>query len=193
MILSNVHRRQLIITGIVLLFSVSSRAQTLDTSRARRIEFFAFRMGIGIRPVAAGASIKPVFDGYYEVSVGPAMLSYDAMVSFRDFATIDIPFSRNSPDYVLDSYGFHGNLRWLFTPENKSHPFVGFGFGFDVYQDPFPGRVSISTPVLLGELIELGSTSALEIAGRAMPLLYLGHGLGFSYGVTAGLRFSNFY
>ena len=179
------------IAGILTLIITSvGHAQPLDTNRTRSPESFGFRTGIGVRPIAPGANIKPVFDGYYEVPVGPALLSYDVMVSFRDFRTVDIPFSHNIPDYVLDSYGFHGNLRWLFDRESTFHPFAGFGLGFDAYQDAFPGRVSASAPITLGGMLDLTSSSALEIAGRAMPLLYFGHGLGFSYGLTAGFRFS---
>jgi hypothetical protein len=189
---NTLRRNELIVAIFVLLLSTSSNAQSLlDTDRTRPIEFFGFRTGIGIRPIAPGADLKPVFDGYYEVPAGPVLVSYDVMVSFRNFTTIDDPFSHNVPDYVLDSYGFHGNLRWLFNSDNILHPFVGLGLGFDAYQDPFPGHVSMSLPVMLGGMLDLTNSSALEIAGRATPLLYLGHGMGFSYGLTAGLRFSN--
>ncbi|HWF43466.1 MAG TPA: DUF2279 domain-containing protein [Candidatus Kapabacteria bacterium] len=187
---SSLCRTRFILILLALFASTLSRAQSRDTVHSGSFESFGFRAGLDQRPIAQNKAAKPVFDGYYEVPVGPAWMSYDVMVSFRNFATVDLPFSDNHPDYVLDSYGFHGNLRWILNSEKSIHPFGGFGIGFDAYQDTGKGRVSASVPIMAGAIFDLNNNLGLEIAARATPLLYFGQQLGISYGITAGLRFS---
>ncbi|GEM_PF-315346 len=179
-------------TGLGLLFgawSVSSvHSQTIDSVVQNHPEAYGFRLGVADR--IGNTQVSPAIDGYYEVPAGRGLLSYDVLAAFRNFSTLDFPIGSDRTDFVLESYGFHGNLRYVLGDNLKVRPFVGVGVGFDVYQDTGRGHVSASFPIQLGALVDLGHSTDLEIAARAMPLAYVGQNLGFSYGLTAGIRWS---
>jgi hypothetical protein len=183
--------RKILFLIIALCIAQSSRAQSVDSLQAmpkarHLIDAFGVRIGLGGNQFSPG--VEPILDPYYEVPFSNTLLSLELFIAYENFSAFTRTVYTGSGPATLASYGVHGNLRWLTNPDGDRHYFAGVGAGLDVYQT----RVSASMPILFGELIDIGKTTQLDIAARATPLLYLGKGPGFYYGIDAGFRFPNF-
>ena len=183
--------RNFLVLVIVLCVAQLSRAQSVDSLTSmpkprHTIDAFGVRIGLGANPFSPG--VEPIINPYYEVPFSNTLFSMELLVAYKNFSSFTSTVYTGAGPATLASYGFHANLRWLTNAESDRHYFAGVGLGFDVYQT----RVSLGIPILFGELMDIGKTTQLDIAARAMPLFYLGKGPGFSYGLNAGLRFPNF-
>jgi hypothetical protein len=154
----------------------------------RFTDSWGFRIGATADPGVSGA--KPTLDAYYEVPFGNILVSGDLQFLFVSPEAIGIHLFTGAGDPVLESYGFHGILRGIFSSQTNWRPFIGAGFGFDVYA-LYQNRIAASTPVLAGELVTIGSGTELELAARITPLFFFNMNPGVSFGATVGIRFSN--
>ncbi len=131
----------------------------------------------------------PVLNPYYEVPLTQGVTaSYELMLVYESWSVFGLS------DFNFQSYGFNCEFRWDPSASagdapaiHRMHPYYSCGAGFDTYTD----RVSISLPLSAGELIPFSNRTELELAARITPQLFLGNGLGMSYGITAGIRMLN--
>jgi len=198
--------RKILLLLIVLCLAQSSRAQSLPDSTQplmRLNESYGLRLGVvgnyfankvvhipnadDPSPIIGGW--HPLFNPYYEVPLMRGLTaSYELMLVYKSWSAFSLS------DFAFQSYGFNCELRWDppvmagdAAASQRMHLFYSCGAGFDTYDD----RVSISVPLSAGELIPLSYRSELELAARVTPQLFLGNGLGMSYGITAGIRILN--
>ena len=198
--------RKLLFILIVVCAAQSSRAQSLLDSNytiARLRDAYGLRLGTVQNyfvnknvpipdpfenpPVQGGW--HPAFNPFFEVPLMRGLTaSYELMLVYKSWAVFSLS------DFTFQSYGFNCELRWDppvmagdAAASQRVHLYYGCGAGFDTYDD----RVSISVPLSAGELIPLSTRSELELAARVTPQLFLGNGLGMTYGITAGIRILN--
>jgi hypothetical protein len=147
------------------------------------LETWGVRFGLGHRMTYRGNTYdgaKPIINPYYEVPVPNFLMTYEMMISYESFQTMDFFTFRK---FRLDSYGFDLKLRSIYG-HGETHPYTSFGVEFDVLQD----KVDFAIPLTVGMLFDVGRTYELEVAVLATPLVYIGGGLSGYLGATLGLR-----
>jgi hypothetical protein len=147
------------------------------------LETWGVRFGLGHRMTYRGNAYdgaKPIINPYYEVPVPNFLITYEMMISYESFRTMDFFTFRK---FRLDSYGFDFKLRSIYG-HGETHPYTSFGVEFDVLQD----KVDFAIPLTAGMLFDVGKSYELELAVLATPLVYIGQGISGYLGATLGLR-----
>ena len=174
-------------TAVLLCYlAVCARAQSPGS--IRHADDFGLRIGGTIDPGVSGG--KPTLDAYYEVPFGEILVSGDLQFLYVSTQAIGIHLFTGAGDPVLESYGFHGILRWIPANQTGWRTFIGGGVGFDVYA-LYEDRVAAAIPLIAGKLVNIGSNTELELATRITPLFFFNKHPGVSVGATVGIRFLN--
>ena len=163
--------------------SYAQNIQEIPQQIQKLKDAYGIRIGIGFRD--HDATMKPVFNPYYEVPVGTVSVTAELQMSFLDFQTLNVFQTRC---LVLDSYGWAGKCKWFYKNNASDGFFSSAGFGMTVQQT----TASVEFPLSSGYLSMLSNETEFEGALNFTPLDYLGQRLGWFVSVSIGLRFLNF-